>query len=319
MALQSRILLVLKYLWENTDESNPATLADINAFLMECGFPKPDPRPIKKDIDQLCELGVDIVCDRKTQNRYFVASRHFDTAELKLLIDAIQSSRSVTKTKSRNLIRKLAFFVNPGQKNLLRRQLYVDQRVKTDNERIMIIVDKIFSSIAEKKRVAFHYFDYTEEKKKVHRHNGQLYTVTPLDMIWSNDRYYFTALDDKDGKVKIFRTDRVADLEISRLSARKKPAGYRPESYHSGVFSMYKGPEYEITLLCEKGLMNSIIDRFGEKVHTEVADEEHFIVRTTVSLSDVFFGWVFASGGKMRIISPPYAVEKFNELIGKFC
>lgn len=318
MALKNRTLLVLKYLWENTDEASPATLADINAFLMEHGFTKPDPRPIKKDIDQLCELGIDIVCDRKTQNQYFVASRHFDTAELKLLIDAIQSSRSVTRTKSSNLIRKLSVFVNPGQKNLLRRQLYVDQRVKTDNERIMIIVDKIFSSIAEKKRVEFHYFDYTAEKKKIHRHGGQLYVVTPLDMIWSNDRYYFTALDGKDGKVKIFRTDRVDDLELSRLSAEKKPAGYHPESYHSGVFSMYKGPEYDITLLCENDLMNSIIDRFGKRVHTELADEEHFTVCATVSLSDVFFGWVFASGGKMRIISPPYAVEKFNELIEKF-
>lgn len=318
MALENRTLLVLKYLWENTDEEHTATIADLREFIVNSGLSKPDPRPIKKDIEQLCELGIDIVCNRSTQNRYFVASRNFDTAEVKLLIDAVQSSRSIARDKSRNLVKKLAVFVNPGQKNVLKRQLYMDERVKADNEHIMITVDKIFSAIAGKKRISFRYIEYTREKRKAYRHGGYIYEVSPYDMIWSSDLYYFTAFDEKEKKVKIFRADRVDTLEILNTPASKKPKGYKISEYHSRIFSMYKGPTYEVTLKCENALMNNIIDRFGEKVHTEILDDEHFLVRTEVSLSDVFYGWIFASEGKMRIIAPPSAVEGFNRLIESF-
>ena len=118
--------------------------------------------------------------------------------------------------------------------------------------------------------------------------------------------------------MKIFRADRVDTLEILNTPASKKPKGYKISEYHSRIFSMYKGPTYEVTLKCENALMNNIIDRFGEKVHTESLDDEHFLVRTEVSLSDVFYGWIFASEGKMRIIAPPSAVEGFNRLIESF-
>ena len=312
MALTNRTLLVIKYLWQNTDEDNSASLVEISSYLVNSGLPKPDPRSLKKDIEQLIELGIDIVCERKVQNRYSIVSRFFDTAEIKLLIDAIQSSRFITTGKSKNLIKKLAFFINPGQKSLLKRQLYIDHRTKASNEHILIIVDRIFSAIAEKKQITFKYFDYNQGKNKIHRHRGKVYTVSPYDMIWNNDYYYFTAFDTESETVKIYRADRIDELLILEKQAVRKSKGYRVEDYHTKVFSMYMGPSCEVELLCENALMNSIIDRFGEKVHTEVVDSMHFLARTTVALSDVFYGWVFASAGKMKIISPKEAVAKFN-------
>lgn len=318
MALENRTLLVLKYLWENTDESHQASISEIGDFLAEHGFSKPDSRSVKKDVAQLCALGVDIVCDRGVRNNYFVASRNFDTAEVKILIDAVQSSHSISRKKSRALIEKFSVFVNPSQKSMLKRQLYIDEPVKSDNEHIMINVDKIFSAIAEKRRVSFRYITYNAEKKKEYRHGGKSYVVSPFDMIWSNDLYYFTAFDEEAKKVKIFRADRAENLEVLRIPAAKRPTGYKVSEYHSKIFSMYKGPSYDITLLCENSLMNSIIDRFGEKVHTEIVDDEHFLVKTTVALSHVFYGWIFASGGKMRIIAPQAAVDRFNELLDSY-
>ena len=138
------------------------------------------------------------------------------------------------------------------------------------------------------------------------------------DMMWSNDNYYFTAYDDREKEVHIYRADRVDNLEILDVPAMVKPIDYKVENYHSKVFSMYMGPMYEVELLCENDLMNSILDRFGETVYTRVIDKKHFLVRTTVALSDLFFGWVFSSAGKMKIVSPESVVELFHSKLNSF-
>lgn len=318
MLMKNRTLLVLKYLWEKTDEENSVSTSDIVLFLTAHGMAAPDPRSIKKDIADLLELGIDIVSERRDQNHYRIVSRNFDTAEIKLLIDAIQSAKFISAQKSNNLIKKLAVFVNPNQRDLLKRQLYIDNRIKSDNEQILIIVDKIFSAITQEKKISFTYFDYSPDKERVHRHEGRTYTVSPYDMMWNNDNYYFTAYDDREEEVRIYRADRIDDLKLLDMPSVIKPIDYNIEDYHSKVFSMYMGPIYEVALICENELMNGIIDRFGESVFTEVVDEQHFLVRTKVALSDLFFGWVFASGGKMKIVSPPAVVDMFRKKLEVF-
>jgi len=161
MKLKSRILLIFKYLWEHTDEAHTVSLEQLKDHLQSCGLSRPDSRTIKADIDQLIELGVDIIIDRRVQNQYFIGTRHFDTAEVKLLIDAVQSSRFITPQKSKALIRKLGVFIEPQQKQLLKRQLYIDHRSKATNESVILIVDHLYTAIIERKKVTFQYFDYT--------------------------------------------------------------------------------------------------------------------------------------------------------------
>lgn len=318
MDLKDRTLLVFKCLWENTDEEHPISLEQIKDYLESCGMSRPDSRPIKNDISQLTDLGIDIVMDRKVQNQYFVATRHFDTAEVKLLIDAVQSSKFITPKKSKALIRKLATFIGPHQKQLLKRQLYVDYRAKAGNEAILRIVDHIHAAIADKRKITFQYFDYTPTKKKVHRHNGDLYIVSPYAMLWNNDLYYMVGYSDDKGFVATYRVDRIDNLTVTEEKAVSKPRGFDISDYFGQTFSMLGGEECQVSLLCENELMGSIIDRFGANVHTEVVDDEHFKVTTTIALSNTFYGWVFASGGKMQILSPPKAVSQFNAMLGSF-
>ena len=319
MALTNLTLLVLKNLWENTDDEHTVSLADISAYLEANGLKRPDPRTLRSCIDQLSESGIDIITERKVQNRYHIGDRIFDIAEIKLMYDAVQSSKFITSDQSKRIINKLSSFVSPGQNTILNRQLYVDKRVKTDNESVLRHVDHIFTAIAKNKQIAFTYFDYSPEKKKIHRHDGRIYVVSPFDMIWNNDYYYFTAYDKHDERVKVFRADRVDDLRILDAAAEKRPADYRVDDYHSKVFSMYNGPECEVELECENELMNSIIDRFGENVQNEQIDSSHFRVRAKVALSSVFFGWIFASYGKMKLVGPASAVEQFNAILCRYC
>lgn len=318
MALTNRTLLVFKYLWENTDETNTVSLEQTKDYLVSCGLSRPDSRTLKNDIDQLIALGVDLVVDRRVQNQYFVASRHFDTAEVKLLIDAVQSSKFITPKKSRSLIAKLAAFVEPGQKPILKRQLYVDYRAKAGNEAVIRIVDHVHTAIIGKKKITFQYFDYTPDKRKIHRHGGNLYVVSPYAMLWNNDLYYMVGYSETHRLVATFRIDRIDKLTITEDPIVPRPRNFDISDYFGQTFSMLSGEECQVELLCENELMGSIVDRFGMNVYTEVVDSNHFKVVTTVSLSSNFFGWVFASGGKMRILGPAKAVNGFKALLDNF-
>ena len=318
MPLINRTLFILRHLWTTSDESHPITLEKLKDYLETCGLSRPDSRTLKNDIAQLIEFGVDIVVDRRVQNQYFIASRHFDTAEIKLLIDAVQSSRFITPKKSKALIAKLAIFVDPGQKQLLKRQLYIDQRAKASNEAVLRIVDHLHTAITEKKKVTFRYFDYTPEKKKVHRHNGQSYIVSPYAMLWNNDLYYMVGYSDAKDLVATYRVDRIDKLEVMDVPARKRPPDFSVAGYCTQAFSMYSGKECQVELLCENELMGSIIDRFGPDVRTEVVDGEHFKVTASVALSGNFYGWIFASQGRMKILSPEKAASDFSGILSRF-
>ena len=314
MALTNRTLLIFKYLWETTDESHPVSLADISAFLKQHGITA-DPRTLRNDIEQLVEFGVDIVKERRVQNLYHVATRHFEAPEVKLLIDAGQSARFITPGKSKDLVKRLTTFVAPGDAALLERHLYIDSRVKAVNESVYISVDRIQTAIAERRKIAFRYFDYSPAKERVHRNGGKVYSVSPYALLWNNDSYYLVGFHEHRQQIAKFRVDRIDRLQVTQEAALQKPEDFDVSAYFTQEFSMLTGKTRHVTLLCENALMNSIIDRFGEDAPTQIVDKNHFTVEATIDLSSNFYGWVFASGGKMRITAPQEAVDGFQRML----
>ena len=313
----NRTLLVLKYLWDNSDIDHPATIKDIAAYLEGFGY-NATRKTISKDIDELIEIGIDIDCKREEHNLYFLDVRVFELAEVKLLVDAVQSSRFIPTKKSKAMIEKLSTFVGPHQSSILKRQLYVDKRVKANNEGIFYLVDNIHTAIREKKRITFQYQEYNQNKEKVLKHHGQVYSLSPYALVWNDDCYYVLGYSDSHEKVVKFRVDRMVDMRISELTAVRKPKDFDVSDYFSQIFSMYDGNDCRVTLLCENDLMKHIIDRFGEKVFTAPSDDKHFVVETTVSLSQTFYGWVFSFGGKMKITAPQQAIDGFSRILEKF-
>ena len=318
MKKQNRTLMVLKYLWENTDDRHPATVADITAYLSEQGISVKDYRVIQNDIASLADFGIDIVAMRKQRYEYFVRTRHFDTAEVKLLVDAVQSSRFISNKQSKVLIQRLSAFVGPQNANIIKRHLYFDQQFKATNESVLDSVDAIYSAIVAKTKVTFQYFDYSPEKKKVARHGGRFYVVSPYSMLWSNDKYYMVGYSEDKGLVQKFRIDRIDNLSVVEEPRVKPPKDYRVSNFFTREFSMLSGQEAKVELLVENSLMNSIIDHFGERVRTEIVDADHFKATVTVSLNNVFYGWVFASQGKMRLLGPQSAIDGFHYIIEQY-
>ena len=307
---QARILTLLQYLYYETDEKHPVSVQDILKNWRNKGI-MASRKSVYNDIALLIELGVDIVCIKSTQNRYFIGSRLFELPELKLLVDAVESSHFVTPQKSRMLIQKLGHLASSAQATRLNRPIYMDGMFKPENEAIYYIVDTIQTAIQSKRQVSFQYYEYLPTKEKVLKHDGYRYQFSPYALIWSRDYYYVVGWSEKHEKLAQFRVDRMVAVESSDQAAVCMP-DFDPAEYVRKIFGMYPDDLCTVELLCENEVMRSVIDRFGEEVSTVTADDGHFKAIVEVAPSPPFFAWVFTFCGKIQILGPAEVLDEMR-------
>lgn len=318
METKPRILYLLRILEQYTDEEHPLTTKQLIDKLQDEYGISAHRTTLTKDIAALQEFGVDIVTVHSTQSKYFIGNRKFELPELKLLIDAVESSRFITAKKSESLIRKIHTLTSQGQVSKLRRNNYVVDRIKPDNEQIYYIVDTINDAINEGKQISFQYYDYSGLKKKVLKNKGEIYKLSPYKLIWSGDYYYVIGYSEKKGKVINFRVDRIAAAPtILSENAIPVPKDFDLENFTKEVFFMFSGDEVEVDLQCDNSLMKTMIDRFGENVKTLAYDMTSFRLITEVSVSPTFFGWVFGFDGKVKILGPKNVKEQYYKMISE--
>jgi len=307
-------LYVKRFLEEKTDEEHPAVLADIVAYLAGIGITA-NGRTVAQDVEQLIDSGVDVVCNKSRPNKYFIGDRYFEIPELKLFIDAAQASRFLTAKRSGRLIDKLLALASAHQAVDLKSGLYYDEQVKPKNENAYHTADKLLRAISEKKRVRFTYYEYGPDKEKAFKHNKKIYEFSPWRFIWNNDSYYVAGYSESHQKVIRFRVDRIASPKVTKLDAAPMPEDFDLAAFAKSVFSMYDGPSVEVTLKCENAMMKTIIDRYGEAVHTQIADPKHFYAKVPVLASKTFYGWVFGMDGAITVAAPAEAVKAYREML----
>ena len=309
---QQALLLLRQYLYQQTDEQHPASVTDILAFWQQHGI-QAGRKSVYTDIELLQNAGMDIVCVKSSQNRYFVGQRLFELPELKLLVDAVESSRFITEKKSTALIKKLGHLTSTAQAEQLNRRIYMGGTPKPENEGIYYNVDTIHNAVQKKQQITFRYFEYTPKKEKIFKHDGYKYRFSPYAMIWNRDCYYAVGWSEKHGKIAQFRVDRMTAVEPLEQTAVQTP-DFDPAEYVRKVFGMYPDNLCTVELLCDNEVMRSVIDRFGENVQTETVDEQHFRATVEVAPSPPFFSWVFTFSGKIRIVSPAAVLEEMRDM-----
>lgn len=311
--MKKRLLMLIKLLQDHTDEDHPVSTRDIMAYYKENGMSS-DRKTLDADIKLLQEQGFDLIKIKSSPNKYYIASREFELPELKLLIDAVQSSRFITEKKSRELSKKLAGLASAEQAKELNRHTGVNGRAKSTNEQQLYTVDTITKAINEKKKIRYQYQEYDGKKRKILRNDGEVYVLSPYMLYWNEDFYYVVGYSDKRECITAFRVDRIVNIEITDAKAVKKPKGFKVSNYSDSIFGMYSGPEAEVELECRNDLMKYIIDRFGEKIKVRPTENGTFLTTVTVELSPVFYGWVFQFGGGIKIVGPKEAVEEYEKM-----
>ena len=313
---KKRLMLMKEVLEKYSDEDHPITTVQIMEILEKEYGMKVHRTTVARDVADLADMGVDVQSQRSTQNRYFVGSRYFELAELKLLIDAVASSKFISENKSYNLLSKLSNFASVYQQESVKRNIRIESRIKPDNERSLYIVDSINEAINKGKKIKFRYYDYDINKQKQLRNDGKPYVLSPYTLVWNGDYYYVVGYSDKHKSIGNFRVDRIESTpEILFDMAVPMPADFNVSEYIRKVFQMYDACRETVQLKCTEDMMKVIIDRFDDDVQTKVVDENHFIATVEVALSPNFYGWLFGFGDKIRLVGPGYVVEEYKKLL----
>lgn len=300
---KAKLLKVLEILRKESDEKHPISTKTLIEKLLEEGI-ECERKTLYDDIEVLNECGYEIMTIKSKTNYYYIEDRDFSTAELKILLDAVEAARFITKKKTEQLSEKIAYMAGKHKAEVLKSNI-LTLNGKHTNERIYYNVDTINEAIDGKKQISFKYFDYDLSLKRVYRKDGELYTTTPIAMLFSEDNYYLITYSDKYDRLVHYRVDKMDGVEVVDQPATKLDTKrFNLQKYGKSVFEMYSGKMRNITLLCDVSLIDVIVDRFGQDVIMNKAEENTFTVCVPVEVSPTFYSWLFTFGDKMKVLSP---------------
>lgn len=311
-----KLLYITQYLSEQTDEDHTATTQDIIAYL-EANDISAERKSIYSDIDLLIDFGLDIIKVKERPGGYYLASRQFELAELKLLVDAVQASKFITSKKSGELIGKLETLCSKAQAKQLHRQVVVTNRTKAVNESIYYNVDMIYNAIAANSKIRFQYFEWSVDKEMKLRRGGEFYEVSPWLLSWDDENYYLIAHDDRSGEIRHYRVDKMLKLDLLPIprEGQEQFSDFDVAGYSKKTFGMFAGEEETVSLRCDSSLTGVIIDRFGKDVSMRRLDDTHIRARVNVAVSRQFFGWLAGLGTSIQIDSPDHVAAAYRDYL----
>ena len=308
-----KIFYILDYLERNSGPDHPVRASELIAMLERQHNILCERKTVYSDIAALQDYGVDIVSLPGKNGGYYIASRNFELPELKLLIDAVQSSRFLTEKKSRELIEKLCNQCNEHDARLMRREVLVSGRVKSMNETIYYNVDSLQDAIAQNRQILFRYFDWGIDGKRKYREKD--YVASPYGLCQDNENCYLLAFSDRHG-ITSYRVDRMSDIRILEEARIPCPelTGKAFTEHANRLFQMFAGDTTDVKLRFHKRLANVVIDRFGRDTMLIPDGEEHFVFTVNVAVSPMFLSWVIGFGNKAKILYPQSVIDQCRQM-----
>ena len=300
-----KLLYLLRFLMQNSDEAHPVSMSQIIEELAGNGI-SAERKSIYDDIESLRLFGFDIVQLKGKNGGYYIGERDFELPELKLLVDSVQSSKFITQDKTYKLIKKIESLASIYDGQLLQRQVFVTNRVKSMNESIYYAVDVISDAITRNRKIKYQYFEYTVDKEKRLRHGGKFYEISPFSLIWDDENYYMLGWDSEAEKMKHYRVDKMQKVSLSDYEREgvEEFEKFDMSAYSKTVFGMFGGTEQKVRLRFANHLVGVVLDRFGRETTVIPDGDEHFTVTLSVVVSPQFFGWIFGFGNDVEILSP---------------
>ena len=308
-----KIFYILDYLQRNSHADHPVRATELIQMLQHQHNILCERKTVYSDIAALQDYGVDIVSVPGKNGGYYIASRNFELPELKLLIDAVQSSRFLTEKKSRELIEKLCKECSVHEAKLVRRDVLVSGRVKSMNETIYYNVDSIQEAIGQNRQITFRYFDWNLDGTRKYRDRD--YTASPYGLCQDNENCYLLAFSPRHG-VTSYRVDRMSHIQLTEETRVPCPelTGKNLVEHANRLFQMYSGEAVDVKMRFHRSLVNVVVDRFGRETMLIPDGEEHFVFTTKVAVSPIFLSWVIGFGTKAKILHPQSVADQCKAL-----
>lgn len=311
-----KLTAIAKILLRYSDEKHPLTIKDICSRLEEEGI-SAERKSLYNDIRTLEDWGMDIVTPSK--GKHYIASRDYELAELKILVDVVQAANFLTEKKSEELIKKLESETSVYEAKNLQRNVYIANRSKAVNESVLYNVDSIYNAIAENKKINFKYCEWNLKRELVPKKNGEEYCVSPWQLIWDDENYYLIGYDEAADTTKYYRVDKMKDLAVTKSDrvGNDKMKDFDVAAFCKSTFGMFGGDDSKVYIKFPNKLVGVVIDRFGRDVTIKPIDDECFEARVDAKISNQFFGWVVGLGNEVEIIGPENVRKDFKKFIGE--
>lgn len=310
-----KLLYLAKIFFEETDEDHALSMQQIIKKLDDCGI-KAERKALYQDFDALRDYGMDICAEKEGKvHTYHLVSREFELAELKLLVDSVQSSKFISERKSTELIKKLESLTSHYEADQLQRQVLIAGRVKSMNESMYYNVDDIHNAISKDRQICFYYVNWTIEKEQVPRRNGKRYQVSPWHLRWDDEYYYLIGYNSETHDIRHYRVDKMKDISITELprDGREELKSFNPADYTKKLFGMYSGETFHVTIRGVNSMVGVILDRFGKDIPILKVDDDHFNAIVEAAISPQFFGWIASLGPDVRITGPEKVVNAMKD------
>lgn len=305
-----KLLYILQNLLKNSDENNPIDAESIILDLQNKGI-EAERKSIYKDISVLQDYGYDILKTRTPKCGYFIASRDFEIAEVRLLCDAIQAANFISQKKTKQLLEKIYSLVSVSQSEKIKNQVYVDNRPKCTNESLYYTIDKLDRAIQNNKQVKIVYRKRIISDTNKAEYEERTHYLSPYALIWSSDHYYLVGNNRNYSNLMVTRIDRIKSVEILEDSPRISFSDVSPykdrfdsADYSNKHFNMFSGDPQEIELVCHNSLIDDILDKFGDSVNIKKYGDEKFKIIINAAVSDGLVSWVMQYGGRIEVKKP---------------
>ena len=310
-----KLLYLYQFLLEKSDEKHPVTINEMIQELERHGV-KAERKSLYDDIELLQVFGADILREKRRHTGYYIATRDFELAELKLLVDLVQSSKFLSNERSLTLIQKIETLCSKHDAAALQSHVNVQSRVKNSSRyNVYYNVDSIYNAILQNNKIQFLYFKYNVDKNKEYRRDGEYHVVSPVKLLWDDENYYLICIDDKYNSIRHYRVDRMEKIE--QLDEERQMASdselKKIDDYASSVFSMFDGDTKTVKLVFDESLSNVALDRFGNDVIMIKNNDGTFTINCEVAVSGQFFGWLTGIGDKVKIAAPEEVAKAYKE------
>ena len=310
-----KLYYLAKIMVEKTDDDHALTMPEIQDHLEDYGVTA-DRKSLYDDMEALRTLGIDVIGEQIGRGYFYhVGKKQFEIAELKLLVDAIQSSKFITEKKSSELIKKLMALASEYEASQMKRQVVVHGRIKTMNESIYYNVDKLHTAISRNNSISMEYMRWDLHKKLVPTEKG-VYEISPWALMWDDENYYLVAYDPADDMIKHYRVDKMSHIELTgnKREGRQLFKNFDMAAYAKNKFGMYSGKEQKVRIAFKNEIVGVMIDRFGKDIPIRATREKGWSQTSVeVAVSEQFFGWIFGLGSEAKITGPDNVVKQFKK------
>lgn len=267
-------------------------------------------KSIYRDISLLREAGFAVVKATGPQRGFYLEKRMFDLAEIRILMDAILSTPSISAAKAQELVKKLGRQLSCYQARAIEDQLCKSGRGKADNDELFHHIDLIHRAICQKKKIRFCYHHKLYDGKQAGLDAGRTFILSPYALIWLNDKYYLAGNYDKYNNVSNYRVDRIRSVRVMEQDARdfSEVSPYKDffdvEDYTRRSVNMYNGTPLLVKLCCDKSLLEPLLDHFGGRMEFVCCGKNTFTVLVSVNSSEGLLEWVAQFGPRILVLSP---------------